>query len=186
MVDMSWNILVLPFKRQKGFVLNKAVDGFTFAEVLVVVMIISIAAMIAIPMMGSAAGIQIKSAANVISSDMEYAKNLSIARGQNYSVVFDTSAESYQINDQAGSVIKHPVKTGKDYIVDFQNETNFSSVDIFATDFNGGSTVRFDYLGSPYDQSGGGLNAGQVTLKAGEETIVINVQPVTGYISITE
>jgi len=159
-------------------VLRGASGGFTVIEILIVVVILAIAAMTAIPMMSSAGGVQIRSAANMIAADMEYAKSRAISRGQNFSVVFDVSTESYRIEDQYGSTISHPVKKGFDYVIDFGNE-GLDRVDITDVDFNGTSRIQFDYLGSPD-------NGGTVSMQAGGITAMISVEPVTGYISIAD
>ena len=162
--------------------------GFTLIELLIVVVIISIAALSAIPMITSAASVQVKSAANIIAADLEYAKSLSISRGQNFSVVFDKNTESYSINDQAGNVIPHPVKKGFDFTVDFRSIKRLNKVDITDVDFDPGSnsTITFDYLGSPYSGTGitSPLNDGRIDVQADGFAATINVEPVTGYISI--
>jgi len=157
---------------------KQANGAFTLLELLIVIVVLAIAALTAIPMMSSAATIQIRSAANMIAADLEYAKSLSISRGQSYSVVFDTDAESYQIEDQANSVIEHPVKKGFNYIVNFRND-GLERVDISDADFNGVAEVHFNCLGSPD-------NGGSIVLQAGDATVTITVEPVTGYISITD
>jgi len=159
-------------------------SGFTLIEILIVVVIIAIAAMTAIPMMTSAASMQIRSAANMVAADLEYAKSMAIARGQKFSVVFDKDTDSYSIKDQTGSVIEHPVKKGSNYIIGFRDK-GLDKVDITDVDFNGTSTVKFDYLGSPYDADTSPLNRGVIKLQAGGKTITITVEPVTGFISIT-
>jgi prepilin-type N-terminal cleavage/methylation domain-containing protein len=151
--------------------------GFTLVEVVIVIVILSIAALIAVPMMSSAASFQIRSAANMIAADLEYARSMAISRGQNYSVVFDQAAESYKIIDQLGNTIQHPVKKGFDYVIDFQNDSRLSRVDIAKVDFNATSTVQFDCLGSPD-------NGGAVVIQAGGTTKTVTVEPVTGFISI--
>ena len=153
-----------------------AVRGFTLIEILIVIVILAIAAMTAIPMMGSAASVQIRSAGNMIAADLEYAKSLAISKGQNFSVVFDEVAESYRIVDQDGSTISHPVKKGFDYVINFKNE-GLGRVDISDADFDGASQVQFDYLGSPD-------KGGTVHLQAGTTTATISVEPVTGYITV--
>ena len=152
--------------------------GFTLVEMLIVVVIIAIAAMIAVPMMSSAAGVQIRSAASIIAADLEYAKSMAISRGQNYSVVFDKNTETYAIKDQNGNVIPHPVKKGFDYIMDFQSDSRLNKVDITNVDFNATSSVKFDCLGSPD-------NGGTISLQAKGVTATVNVESVTGFISIT-
>ena len=165
-------------------------SGFTVIEILIVVVIIGIAAMMAIPMMTSAASMQIRSAANMIAADLEYAKSMAISRGQIFSVVFDKAAESYRIENQDGNVIAHPVKKGFDYVVDFRNDSRLDKVDIADVDFDPASshTITFDYLGSPYSGSGTSnpLNSGVITLQAGGTTTTITVEPVTGFISISD
>jgi Tfp pilus assembly protein FimT len=155
-------------------------------EIMVVAVIIMIAAAIAVPLVTSAASLQIRSAANMMAADLEYAKSMAISRGQYFSVVFDSAAERYRIEDQDGSVIPHPVKKGFGYVVDFRSDKRLSKVDIADVDFNSTDTIKFDYLGSPYDGGNNPLNIGAVTLEAGGSTFTVNVEPVTGFISVDD
>jgi prepilin-type N-terminal cleavage/methylation domain-containing protein len=152
-------------------------SGFTIVEIMIVVVIIAIAALVAVPMMSSAASLQIRSAANMIAADLEYAKSMAISRGKNYSVVFDKDADSYKIVDTLGNTIQHPVKKGFPYVVSFQNESRLSRVDITTAVFDTDQTVVFDCLGSPDSE-------GSVILQADGATKTINVEDVTGFISI--
>lgn len=160
--------------------------GFSVIEILIVLVILAIVAMVAIPMASSGAGMQLRSAANMIAADLEYAKSMAITRTQDFLVVFDCSNESYQIESPDGTVIPHPVKKGFNYIVDLPG-MGLDKVDIVTADFDSAGTVKFDYLGSPH--KGGNdspLGSGVITLRAGTATITINVEPVTGFISIAD
>ena len=163
-------------RKDGGKVCGKG-HGFTIVELLIVVVILSIVALTAIPMMSSAASIQIRSAANIIAADIEYARSMAISRGQNHKVVFDKDTDSYKIVDQGGTVIQHPVKKGFTYEVNFRTESRLSRVDITNATFDTDQTVVFDCLGSP--DSGG-----TVTLQAGGISTTITVEPVTGFVSI--
>ena len=88
-----------------GYSLRIISSGFTIVEIVIVVVIIGIIALVAVPMMSSAGSLQIRSAANMIAADLEYARSMSISRGQNYSVVFDKNADSYEIVDQHGITV---------------------------------------------------------------------------------
>lgn len=177
--------LIYPGKRLRYFYpggdnkceLREAGRGFTAVELLVVVVIMAIAALTVVPMMSSASSMQLRSAANMIMADLEYAKSMAISRGQNYSIVFDENAESYSIEDQSSSVIPHPVKKGFDYIIDFQNDSRLNKVDIADADFGSNSSIQFDCLGSPD-------NGGTVSLQAGSMTMTVRVEPITGYIRV--
>lgn len=158
--------------------------AFTIIEILIVVVLLAIAGMMVVPMMSSAASIQIESAANIVAADLEYAKSMAISRGQNFSVVFDKAAETYQIKDQNDNVIPHPVKKGFNYVIDFRNDRRLNRVDIFDANFDATNEVKFDYLGSPLNGNDTALNSGVISLQAAGITKTIRVEPVTGYISI--
>ena len=160
--------------------------AFTIVELLVVIVILAIAAALAIPTISSSATTQLKSASNMLAGDLEYAKSISISSGRNHTVAFNESAESYSIQDEGGDTIEHPVKKGFDYVVSFSSDSRVGSVEIYDADFDGTNSIKFDYLGSPYDGSGGALNSGSVVLRSGSSSLTVNVEPVTGYISITE
>jgi len=152
-------------------------SGFTIIELIAVVVIIAIAALIAIPMMSSASGTQLRSAANMIAADLEYAKSMAISRQKTYKVIFDKNTESYQIWDEA-SVIGHPVKIGSDYVVNFSADSRVNQVNIVSVNFNSNEKVEFNYLGSPD-------NGGAIIIAAGTVTMTITVEPVTGFITIS-
>jgi prepilin-type N-terminal cleavage/methylation domain-containing protein len=156
--------------------LQRISGGFTIMEIIIVVVIIGIAAMLAVPMMSSASSLQIRSAANMVAADLEYARSMAISRGQYFYVVFDDVNESYRIEDQNSNVIQHPVKKGFTYVISYQNDSRLSRVGITGTSFSN-DKVRFDYLGSP--DAGG-----NVVLQADGTSKTIIVEPVTGFISI--
>jgi prepilin-type N-terminal cleavage/methylation domain-containing protein len=159
-------------------------SGFTMVEIIVVIVIISIAAMLAVPMFSSAADMQTRSVANMITADIEYAKSLAVSTQLDYCVVFDVAGDSYRIQ-KGGSVIDHPYKSGG-YIVALKSDSRISAVSITAADFDSQTAVSFDYLGSPYSGTNtvAPLNSGQVSLQAGDFSMTVTVEPVTGYITI--
>ena len=183
--DLKNNFLCLKIRREGVSEMCIAKRGFSFMEVLIVVVILSVIALLAIPMMGSAASTQLRSAANMVSSDLEYAKSIAVAKGQVYSVLFDTGAESYSIKDQDDATIVHPVNNGAEYVVDFSADSRIDKVNILSVDFGSTNEVKFDYLGTPLDGDDGNLSSsGTITLEAEGQTIVIRVEPVTGYVTI--
>lgn len=165
--------------------LRQVRQAFTLIELMVVIVILAVAAAIVVPMASSATTMQLRAAVNMVAADLEYAKSMAISRGQMYSVVFDTVAESYQIQDQSGNVIQHPVKKGFTYVINFRNDSRLGQVSIVSASFDAGNQVKFDYLGSPFNGTGSALNSGVVTLQVGTASRTVRVEPVTGFITIS-
>ena len=159
-------------------------DGFTLIEVLIVVVIMAIGALLAIPMISSGSDFQLRAAANIIASDLEYAKSLAITNQDNYSVIFDSDNESYQLKDSSGNVVDDPVRASGTISVDFSTDSRFSQVDIFTALFDSTDTVTYDYLGTPYNGNSTSLSSSAIVLKAGSQTMTVTVKPVTGYVTI--
>jgi prepilin-type N-terminal cleavage/methylation domain-containing protein len=63
-------------------------NGFTLVEIIIVVVILSIAALIAVPMVSSAADIQVRSAANQLAAHLDYAKSMAITHQQAYEILW--------------------------------------------------------------------------------------------------
>jgi prepilin-type N-terminal cleavage/methylation domain-containing protein len=157
--------------------------AFTLVEVMIVVIIIGILAAIAVPMYTSAANVQLSAAANMVASDLEYAKSMAISTGKTYQVVFDAAAESYCIQT-AGATIAHPVRVGQPYEVKFASDGRLNKVDIDSMTFGG--TIKFDYLGTPFNNAGMALDGedNNITLTAEGSAMKVKIESVTGYISI--
>ncbi|MEN6309050.1 MAG: GspH/FimT family pseudopilin [Anaerohalosphaeraceae bacterium] len=166
-------------------------DGFTLVELLIVVVILSVAAMIVVPTLSSAADMQVRSAANTIAADLDYARGLAVTRQTNYSVVFNPDTESYEIRRTSdNTVIANPLMGGQNYVVAFDDDSRLSQVDIASANFDSDTdnAVTFNYLGAPFKGIGTGtsLTSGRVTLQAGTFTLYVDVEPVTGYVTINQ
>jgi prepilin-type N-terminal cleavage/methylation domain-containing protein len=168
--------------------------GFTLIEIIIVVVILGIAAVIAVPMLSSAADMKVRAAANRIAADLEYAKGLAVTHQTGYAVVFNPANESYDIRKYpygTGNIISNPVRSGSSYVVNFAADSNFERVNIVSADFDSDSdkAVTFDYLGTPYHglgiASGNVLNSGRITLTVDDFTVYVDVEPMTGYVTIT-
>jgi prepilin-type N-terminal cleavage/methylation domain-containing protein len=175
-----------PNNVRPGWLRQSNGGGFTLIELMIVMLIMAVAAAIAVPMVSSAGSMQIRSAVNMVAADLEYAKSLAIGTGQRHSMVFDAANEAYHIANAAGTTVAHPVKKGFDYVVSFATDGRLDQVDIVDASFDGTSTVSFDYLGSPYNGAGTALTSGVVTLRAAGVTRTVTVEPVTGFISISD
>lgn len=166
-------------------------NGFTLIEIIMVVVILGIAAMIAVPMLSSAADMKVRAAANRLAADLDYAKGMAVTHQKGYAVVFDPANESYDIRVEpygTVNIIDNPVRPNTPYRVDFTTDSNMSQVKIDTVAFNSATnhTIVFDYLGSPFcGDPVSALNSGRITLQAGDFTIYVDIEPMTGYVTIT-
>ncbi len=172
-------------KKQTGQ--NRSIRrGFTLIEIVVVLVILAITALLAVPVFGTAADMQVRSAADKIAADLDYAKGLAVTRQKPYTLVFFPSEEKYQVQDAAGAEIKHPLYSGKDFVVEFALDRRLKKVNLVSTTFSG-DAVTFDYLGTPYSgtNTANRLNeAGWITIQADSFVLYVKIEPVTGYISV--
>ncbi|MBM4103415.1 MAG: prepilin-type N-terminal cleavage/methylation domain-containing protein [Planctomycetes bacterium] len=182
---------------------NDKTSGFTLVEIILVVLILSIAALVAIPMFVSAADVQVRSAANRIAADLDYARGLAITRQKNYTVVFvpdnastsTVNESSYDIREAGGTasnIIKNPLDN-RNFTVSLAADNRVSSVNILSVNFDAvaSNAITFDYLGTPYPGNVASptvrLNSqGVVTLKSrvGAFTVSVKVEPLTGSVTI--
>jgi prepilin-type N-terminal cleavage/methylation domain-containing protein len=179
-------------RKPKGVIMNRQTQeqirtrrGFTLVEIIIVVVILAIASLVAIPVFSTGADMQVRSAANKIAADMDYAKGLAVTHQKNYTVVFTPASESYQIQDADGNVIDHPLRSGQ-FIETLSADRRVGRVNIVSTNFNN-DAVTFDYLGAPYSgtDTSSPLNSGRIILQADAFTLNVDIEPVTGYVTIT-
>lgn len=172
------------WRRRIGYV-----HGFTMVEIMVVVAILAIAAAMVIPMASSASSVQSIAAADMVYADLGYVRGLAMSHGKFYRITFDTNNESYQVLDQGGNPVSHPVKTGSDYQFSFTG-SRLGNVELVSVDIEGTSAVAFDYLGRPcyYDSVSGTwkyiVDDGTIVLRAGEFTRTLTIEPETGNFSV--
>ncbi|MEJ5259435.1 MAG: prepilin-type N-terminal cleavage/methylation domain-containing protein [Anaerohalosphaeraceae bacterium] len=172
-------------KKQTGQ--NRSIRrGFTLIEIVVVLVILSITALLAVPVFGTAADMQVRAAADKIAADLDYAKGLAVTRQKTYTVVFFPLEERYQVQDAAGTVLPHPLRSGRQFVENFSVDRRTKKVDVVSTTFSG-DAVTFDYLGTPYSgtDTANRLNeAGWITIQADSFVLYVKIEPVTGYISV--
>ncbi len=150
--------------------------GYTLAEVLVVVMILSIAAAMVIPNVISTSDMQAVGAARIIAADLQYAQSVAITTQVPVTVEFDPASESYSLRNASGLLI-HPMnKTG--YTIRFSSLNGYDRLDVTSASFGGTASVTFDEMGSAN-------NSGTVVVQAGAHVYRIAVAPATGKVTVT-
>jgi len=159
--------------------------GFSLYELLMVVLIIAIIAAIALPNIGTADDLQVSSAARVLAHDLEAAQNLAITTQTTHTLLFNADLQEYKVvaNYDGASTydsveaIDHPLRPGVLYQVTLNKLNHMSRVCIAGVSFGGSTHITFDGVG-------GTALGGTVVLTAGDVTTTVNVEPLTGVVTI--
>ena len=142
--------------------------GFTFLELVAVLLVIGVLAAFALPRVLTQS-INLSAISARLASDLRYTQSLAMSQGQRYRVNF--TSPSYQISDMGGTPVSHPI-TGTALIT--VTPATFTVAPATAN-------ISFDTKGVPYDAAGVALAANVViTLTAGSDTSTLTITPVTG------
>ena len=160
---------------------RRRTHGYTLVEVLLVVAILGLVAAAVVPSMLTAGAMGVQAAARVIVADLLYAQNEAIADQAERSVVFDVANNRYRLADESGNTLTASWISGQanNYTVDFSNDRRFQGVTITAVDFESGSTIGFDALGTP-------TVGGSITIEYERRSYRIDVASFTGRVTVTK
>jgi prepilin-type N-terminal cleavage/methylation domain-containing protein len=151
--------------------------AFTLVEILVCLVILGIAAAVIAPRAIGMGDIQVRSAAAMLQSDLQYAQNEAVVTQQTVTITFSPSTGSYTLYLQDGTVMQHPVNKYP-FTVSYAATEGVEKVGIESATFSGSASVTFDSLGAPD-------NPGSVVLAADTHRYRIDVGAVTGRVAVT-
>jgi prepilin-type N-terminal cleavage/methylation domain-containing protein len=146
--------------------------GFTVAEIVLVLVIVSIIAVIAIPRYANAlANNRVSLAAARIVADLELAREHARFNSTGQQFAFDIDADSYKLQGMAD-----PDRPGQDYVVWLSKDPY--GADVVSTNLGGDGAIQFNGFGVP-DSSG------SVDISVGSCHRRISIDADTGEITVT-
>lgn len=157
---------------------RRANCGFSYVELVIVVLVLGIMAAVAGPSCGRAlARARVDSVARRMAADLEYARCYAMLNSKTCSVAFISSPGSYSMTG-----VPHPDHPYQSYAVAL---ANLDSGVVFKTiTFNSMTSIQFNDYGQPLVGSPAvPLTSGTVELQLGSELSVVTVNPSTGAVS---
>ncbi len=154
--------------------------GFTLIEVIVAISVVALLIWVALPR-SFAADVQLQAAARQLQSDIRYAQELAMTKGQQHQIrLYAASNPSptnrYEIVTAAGGAVRNPLTGDGAYVVDF-NSGQFSGVQLDST-----LTLGFNSLGRPVNSLGAPLTSDQaISLNGGTKVLTVTAE--TGRVS---
>ena len=180
---------------------SKLSAGFTFIEILIVVLLMGIIATISLPALtATLEDNRLRGAANEVVTALEYAQLTAMSSGRVTRVniessneridvrQYTTNADLFSGGDELAAddvengtyeLMPYPSKKGVNYSFDFPDVDRFKGVDITISDFDNINPVFFDAQGAP-------SKGGSATLALGSSQIVVTMDALTGKVSVSE
>lgn len=143
--------------------------GFTLTELVMVLVIVGVLAVAAMPVLFSRLTFDTRRFADQVRAAMQYAQKVAVAQRRNVCVTVTTNSLSLTQGTSAGaacSAAVFDVSTGSGFVL------NTPTANVSFT--TGVGTITFDALGQT-------ASAATITV-AGDQSIPINVEAVTGYV----
>jgi prepilin-type N-terminal cleavage/methylation domain-containing protein len=154
--------------------------AFTVIELIVVIVIISILATIAVSRWPGTR-INLNAQAQQLASDIRYTQTLSMSRAQDFRLNLTTT--NYSITTGGGTAVNNPV-TGTATVT--LPTAPAITITISPTNLPN-NLIAFDSLGTPYIDTTTTTalsNAAVITLTSGTNTTTITIQPQTGRVTV--
>jgi len=168
--------------------------GFTFIEVMIVLLLMGIFAMLGLPALNAAMGdFRLSGAAQEVVSALEFAQ-LSAISGRKTRVMigapqdriavrqYKTPADLFNGGDE---LVASDVEDGTyefmgntDYLIILPDESRFQGVEITVSSFGVDDAVFFDTLGAP-------SHGGTITLTLGGRQMVVALDALTGKVTVS-
>lgn len=167
---------------------RRAAGAFTLVELIAVIAITAILAGLSIPALANASRARTNAAARAVVQHLAFAREHALNRGNRTWVMFDqptgrcaalVEPDGVTAIDQAEPLVDP--RTGRPLTL-FLGEGEFQGVGLSFISFDGGSTIGFDWLGTPLVADGQSLHTdGVVTIEGGPS---IRISPITGDLQI--
>ena len=159
-----------------------AAGGFTFIEILIVVLVLGVASTLVVPMIGQTQSARLRAAADIFVADVAYAQAESIAHGDDTRVVVFNAPTGYHLaaSSDTATPLTNPV--GKlPYAVTFGSgrASSASGVTLATSTVGVDNTLGFGIYGQ-LDQA----TQASVTFSTDDYTLTVTIDPVSGEATI--
>jgi Tfp pilus assembly protein FimT len=192
-IVLRWGLILRAFRADNGDVETQThishdrrrAAGVTLVELTVLIVILGVVANIAIPLMGSVASSQLRSASELLAADLAYAQIESIAHSDDPRVlVLEADGSGYSIAAVSDTTapVTNPVGGG-DYKVTFGigRAGRMVGVSINATDIGDDDELGFGQYGQ-LDQD---LDA-TLTVQLNDRSVGLTIEADTGEVTVSE
>ena len=163
-------------------------SGFTLIELAIVIVILLIGSVVVFLSISSYRSINLRTAAEKVSNDLRYAKNLSLSSTKWHGVAFQLSpVNTYNLYETDGTTdtdIKTPEKSEQDFVINLNRD--YGGVFVTNVNIDGNSKIEFSPEGIPYtDKLGVKISSiGIITLATDNSSVTVRIDPETGRVYI--
>lgn len=163
---------------------SRTSGGFTFIELVAVMVILAIMAITAVPALHSVAETRAAAAANHLLRDLGFARQYAQATGVRTWVVFEPAGDMWSLlvedaanPGRAGAAQMNDPGTGREMVRQLAEE--FGNVQLLTADIGGEQALGFDWLGRPLGSNEQPLTSPAEIALSGGHSVYVEVE--TGY-----
>jgi len=161
-----------------------AKEGVTIIELVMVIVMISILAVLAIPRVDTFYAMKLEGTVKKVVSDIRYTQQLALARHENYKIIFNAGNDSYVVQRAADNSYATDPFTRTNMQINLSSDPQFGGVNIATTNLASG-TLQFNWEGIPQDATGAALSEqGSVQLDYHGNSKTIYITPDTGRVRV--
>jgi prepilin-type N-terminal cleavage/methylation domain-containing protein len=166
-------------------IIGRTSAGFTFIELVMVIVIVGILAVVTVPRFQAFNVIKLNSAVKKIVSDIRYTQSLAVSSHDMYGMTFDTGLEKYEVRRVRDSALARDPFTRQNFTVNFGTDPLYGGMNIVSANFGSTAGLRFDWQAAPYNGNNASLSSeGSVVVSYRGAAMTIYVAPGTGSVRV--
>jgi prepilin-type N-terminal cleavage/methylation domain-containing protein len=166
-------------------IIGRTSAGFTFIELVMVIVIVGILAVVTVPRFQAFNIIKLNSAVKKIVSDIRYTQSIAVSSHDMYGMTFDTGLERYDVRRVRDNTFARDPFSRQNFTVSFASDPMYGGMNIVSANFGNTNQLRFGWNATPLNGNNVSLTSeGSLAVSYRGASMSIYVSPGTGTVRV--